>query len=383
VQILRLCQKAGMVSLGLVALDGTKVKANASKHKAMSHERMLKAEAQLEKEIEELMRAAEIVDAQEDGKYGKGKRGSDLPEELQRREDRLEKIRQARKELEAETAAVAARERLEQATAAEEAVQVASDEERRKLHAKAERAREKAEAARELAMEKAALAGLEPPDLEPLESDQMPRRGLAHQADGTPTAKTQRNFTDPDSHIMKGNGEMIQGYNCQAVVDGDHQVIVAVGVSNQPPDVEHLGPMLERTIANTGACPTTFIADAGYWSEDNAEICTEAQTDPHIATGRQKHGQPPPATTGRIPKNLDLKGRMARKLRTKKGREIYAKRKTIPEPVFGQTKEARGLRRFLLRGLEKVNGEWTMWCTTHNILKLFRFQKAQVAMATG
>ncbi|MEB3301953.1 MAG: transposase [Cyanobacteriota bacterium] len=159
-------------------------------------------------------------------------------------------------------------------------------------------------------------------------------------------------------------------------------LIVAVGVSNQPPDVEHLGPMLERTIANTGACPTTFIADAGYWSENNAEICTEAQTDPHIATGRQKHGQPPPATTGRIPKDLDLKGRMARKLRTKKGHEIYAKRKTIPEPVFGQTKEARGLRRFLLRGLENVNGEWTMWCTTHNILKFFRFQRAQVAMAT-
>ena len=372
-----------MVSLGHGALDGTKVKANASKHKAMSHERMLKAEAQLEKEIEELMRKAEIVDAQEDGKYGKGKRGSDLPEELQRREDRLEKIRQARKELEAETAAVAARERMEKATEAEAAAQEATEEDRQKLATKAERAREKAEAATALALEKAELAGLEAPDLDPLESDQMPRRGLAHQADGAPTPKTQRNFTDPDSHIMKGNGEMIQGYNCQAVVDGDHQVMVAVGVSNQPPDVEHLEPMLERTIANTGACPTTFIADAGYWSEENNEICTEAQTDPHIATGRQKHGQPPPATTGRIPKNLDLKGRMARKLRTKKGREIYAKRKTIPEPVFGQTKEARGLRRFLLRGLEKVNGEWTMWCTTHNILKLFRLQKAQVAMATG
>jgi IS5 family transposase len=241
----------------------------------------------------------------------------------------------------------------------------------------------KAQAARELAMEKAELAGLEPPDLEPLGSYQMPRRGLAHKADGTPTAKTQRNFTDPDSHIMKGNGEMIQGYNCQAVVDGDHQVIVAVGVSNQPPDVEHLKPMLERTIANTGACPTTFIADAGYWSEDNAEICSKAQTDPHIATGRQKHGQPPPSTKGRIPKNMDAKDRMARKLRNKKGREIYAKRKTIPEPVFGQTKEARGLRRFLLRGLEKVNGEWTLWSTTHNILKLFRFQKAKKAMATA
>jgi len=205
-------------------------------------------------------------------------------------------------------------------------------------------------------MEKAELAGLEPPDLEPLESDQMPRRGLAHQADGTPTPKTQRNFTDPESHIMKGNGEMVQGYNCQAVVDGDHQVIVAVGVSNQAPDVEHLEPMLERTIANTGAIPKTFIADAGYWSEDNAELCTEAKTNPHIAAGRQKHGQPPPCTKGRIPKDLGPKERMARTLRTIKGREIYAKRKTIPEPVFGQTKEGRGLRRFLMRGLEKVNG---------------------------
>jgi hypothetical protein len=326
---------------------------------------------------------AETVDAQEDGKYGKGRLGSELPEELQRREERLEKIRQARLELEAETAAVAARERLEKAAEAEAAAQEATEEDRQKLTTKAERAHEKAEAATALALEKAELAGLEAPDLDPLESDQMPRRGLAHQADGTPTPKTQRNFTDPDSHIMKGNGEMIQGYNCQAVVDGDHQVIVAVGVSNQPPDVEHLEPMLERTIANTCACPKTFIADAGYWSEENAETCTAAQTDPHIATGRQKHGQPPPATKGRIPKNLDLKERMARKLRTKKGREVYGKRKTIPEPVFGQTKEVRGLRRFLMRGLEKVNGEWTLWCTTHNILKLFRFQTAQEAGAMG
>ena len=388
VQILRLCQKAGMVSLGHVALDGTKVNANASKHKAMSHDRMLKAEAQLEQEIAELMRQAEVVDSQEDSKYGKGKRGSDLPEELQRREDRLEKIRQARLELEAETAAVAARERLEQAAEAEASAREAageavSEEEQQKRVAKAEKARHKAEAATELTMEKAALAGLEPPDLEPLASDQMPRRGLAHHADGTPTAKTQRNFTDPESHIMRSNGEMIQGYNCQAVVDGDHQVILAVGVSNQPPDVEHLIPMLERTIANTGAIPKTFIADAGYWSEENAIACTTAQTDPHIATGRQKHGLPPPVTTGRIPNNLDLKERMARKLRTKKGREVYAKRKTIPEPVFGQIKEGRGLRRFLMRGLEKVTGEWTLWSTTHNILKLFRFQKTQPAMATG
>ena len=214
----------------------------------------------------------------------------------------------------------------------------------------------------------------------------MPHRGLAHRADGSPKASTQRNFTDPDSHIMKSDGNLLQGYNCQAAVDGDHQVIVAMGVSNQPPDPEHLVPMLERTIANTAQIPRTFIADAGYWSEENATACEERGVDPHIATGRQPHGQPPPPIYGPIPKDLDAKGRMARKLRKKEGREIYARRKTIVEPVFGQTKEARGLRRFLLRGLEKVNGEWLLWGTTHNINKLWRYLKKQrlhEAMATG
>jgi transposase len=385
VQILRLCQKAGMVSLGHVALDGTKVQANASKHKAMSHERMLKAEEQLEKEINALMRRAEILDSQEDELYGKGKLGSDLPEELQRRQDRLEKIRQARLELEAEAAAAAARDRAEQAAAAEAAAAAAAadPEEQKELRRRADKAQEKAEAARDLAIEKAEQAGMEPPDLDPLPADAMPRRGLAHKADGSPTAKAQRNFTDPDSHIMQSDGDWIQGYNCQAVVDGDHQVIVAIGVSNQPPDVEHLEAMLEITIANTGQVPTTFITDAGYWSEANAKACTARGADPHIATGRQKHGQPPPPTRGPMPKDLDEKGKMARKLRNKKGREIYARRKTIVEPVFGQTKECRGLRRFLLRGLEKVNGEWALWGLTHNINKLFRFRRTQAVLATG
>jgi transposase len=275
VQILRLCQEVGMVSLGHVALDGTKVQANASKHKAMSHERMLKAEAQLEKEIKELMRKAEILDAQEDGKYGKGKLGSDLPKELQRRQDRLAKIFQARKAMEAEAAAAAARDRAKQAAAAEataaDAAEAEADaSEQQKLRKKADRSREKAETAKNLAIEKAREAGLEPEGLEPQEADAMPHRGLAHRADGSPKASTQRNhryaegcaYTDPDSHIMKSDGNMLQGYNCQAAVDGDHQVIVAMGVSNQPPDVEHLEPMLERTIANTGACPETFIAVA-------------------------------------------------------------------------------------------------------------------------
>jgi transposase len=392
VQILRFCQEVGMVSLGHVALDGTKVQANASKHKAMSHERMLKAEAQLEKEIKELMRKAEILDAQEDGQYGKGKLGSDLPKELQRRQDRLAKIFQARKAMEAEAAAAAARDRAKQATAAEAAAadalaaEHADASEQQKLRDKADRSRKKAEAAKDLAIEKAQEAGLDPDGLDPQPADAMPQRGLAHRADGSPKASTQRNFTDPDSHIMKSDGNMLQGYNCQAAVDGDHQVIVAMGVSNQPPDVEHLEPMLERTIANTGACPETFIADAGYWSEDNVSACEKRGADPHISTGRQKHGQPPPAICGPIPKGLDAKGKMARKLRKKEGREIYAKRKTIVEPVFGQTKEARGLRRFLLRGLEKVNSEWTIWGMTHNLNKLWRYLKqrrCQEAMATG
>jgi hypothetical protein len=388
VQILRLCQEAGMVSLGHVALDGTKVQANASKHKAMSHERMLKAEAQLEKEIRELMRRAELLDAQEDGKYGKGKLGSDLPKELQRREDRLKKIKQARQALEAEAAAAAARDRAKQAAEAEAAVteaEAADAGELQKLREKAAKAKEKAEAARELAIEKANEAGLEPHGLEPQPADAMPYRGLAHRADGSPTPAAQRNFTDPDSHIMKSDGNVLQGYNCQAAVDGDHQVIVAMGVSNQSPDVEHLVPMLERTIANTSQVPETFIADAGYWSADNAKACEERGVDPHIATGRQPHGKPPPPIYGPIPKDLDAKGRMARKLRKKEGKEIYARRKTIVEPVFGQTKEGRGLRRFLLRGLEKVNGEWLFWGTTHNLNKLWRFLKQRKiqAMAVG
>jgi hypothetical protein len=195
VQILRLCQASGMVSLGHVALDGTKVQANASKHKAMSHERMLKAEAQLEKEIRELMRRAEILDAQEDGKYGKGKLGSDLPKELRRREDRLKKIRQARQALEAEAAAAAARDRAKQAAAADaDADAAASDaSEQQKLAGKAVKAQEKAEAAKDLAIEKAHEAGFEPEGLDPQPTDAMPYRGLAHRADGRPTAAAQRN----------------------------------------------------------------------------------------------------------------------------------------------------------------------------------------------
>jgi transposase len=391
VQILRLCQIAGMVSLGHVALDGTKVQANVSKHKAMSHERMLRAEKELEMEINALMRPAEILDVQEDRKYGKGNLGSELPDELRHKQSRLEKIRQVRKEMEAETAAAAARQRQEEAEKARAKATSAEGSnapaaEQAELNRKAEAAASKAKAAKEKAIEAAETAGVKPPDLEPLAADAMPRRGLARKADGTPTAKTQRNFTDPDSHLMQSGGSYLQGYNCQLADDSDYQVIVAVGVSNQPPDAEHLEPMLERIVASAGALPDVMTMDSGYWSEENAKACTDQDIDAYLATGRLPHGQPPPPKRGPIPRDADAKARMARKIRSKWGSRIYAQRKAIVEPVNGQIKEARGLRRFLLRGLGKVDGEWHLIATTHNLLKLFRFRRSQrpvLVAATG
>jgi hypothetical protein len=305
-----------------------------------------------------------------------------LPDELRRRQDRLARIRQARKEMEAETAAAAARQRQEEAEEARAKAAAAEEsdaaaEEQAVLNRKAEAAEAKAEAAREKAIETAGSAGLEPPDLEPLACDAMPRRGLARKADGTPTKKTQRNFTDPESHLMQSGGSYLQGYNCQLAVDSDHQVILAVGVSNQPPDFEHLEPMLERIVASAGALPDVMTMDAGYWSDDHSGHCEGLGIDAYIATGRLQHGQPPPAKRGPLPRDADTKTRMARKLRSKKGSRIYAQRKAIVEPVNGQIKECRGLRRFLLRGLEKVNGEWHLIAATHNLLKLFRHRRSQ------
>jgi transposase len=269
VQVLRLCQKAGLVSLGTVALDGTKVKANASKHKAMSYERMLKSERQLEAEMRALLRKAEIIDAQEDGQYGKGKRGDELPAELQRRSSRLEWIRKAKAELEAEAAAAKAAQRNDEAEVAEqdaEASEASGDEQRSMLAARRSRgARKRAHEAQKLAIEKAEAAGLELSTVAAAEADPlaMPQRTLPTDAAGNPKPQAQRNFTDTDSHILKGSDGWIQGYNCQAAVDGDHQVIVSIGVSNQPSDAVHLLPMLERIEANTGERPDALIADAG------------------------------------------------------------------------------------------------------------------------
>jgi len=325
VQILRLCQEAGLVKLGHVALDGTKIKANASKHKAMSYGKMKKKKEELEEEIEELLKNAEAVDREEDKKYGKGKKGWDLPDELKRRETRLEKIKAAMSALE------------------EEAEQQAAEKQ------KAKEAREKS---------KNGSASQSPPA-------------------ALPSDKAQRNFTDPDSRIMKvsSTNSFEQCYNGQAIVDDSSQVIVAAGLSQHANDVEEVEPILDILEENLGgiAHHTAITTDAGYFSETNLMLFEDALLNPFMATQKMKHAEVPPQVRGRIPQDMTPKDRMRRKLCTKKGQEIYSKRKSTVEPVFGQIKQARGLRQFSLRGYENVSAEWQMWCLSHNLLKLYRY----------
>jgi transposase len=331
-QVLRLCQKAGMIKLGHVALDGTKMKANASKHKAMSYGRMKKTEAELQAEVDELLRRAEEIDEAEDREYGRDKRGDELPAELAHREGRLKKIREAKAELERE-------------------------------------AREEAEAKkREIEAKQAAKCsgGRKPSEPDP-----------------TPKDKAQKNFTDPDSRIMPRPGDRLafmQAYNCQAAVDGKHQVIVAADVAQQTNDSRQAEPMFKQVKKNMGRVPSKASMDAGYFSKDNVSALEEMKIEAFVPPERRKHGEiSPPAPKGRIPKGLSAKELARRKLSTIRGRTIYAKRKTIVEPVFGQIKQARGFRQFLLRGITKVKGEWSLICTTHNLLKLWRSMSAKTA----
>jgi len=308
-QVLKLCQRAGLVKLGHVSIDGTKMKANASKHKAMSYKRMKEEEARLEAEVQELLKEAEAVDEEEDRKYGKDRRGDELPKELAFRESRLKKIREAREALEAEAQ-----------HAAEEA------------------------------------------------------RGEGKPATGIPSDKAQRNFTDPESRIMPGPGgkHFVQAYNAQAAVDSSHQVIVAAEVTDQPSDKRQAVPMMEQVKANTGGKPREMSADAGYFSSDAVTGLSADGIDVYMPPDRMHHTyKMPAASRGRIPKGLSVADRMRRKLRTKHGRKRYGLRKELPEPVFGQIKQVRGFRQFLLRGKEKVRSEWRFICTGHNLLKLF------------
>lgn len=333
--VLKLCQEAGLVKLGHVALDGSKVKANASKRKAMSYGRMKEKEDELERQVREMLDLAERVDAEEDAKHGKGVRGDEMPPELRRKEGRLKKIREAKAALEAAARAEAEARKRE----AEE-----------KLAERARKAQESGEKPRGRAPEV--------PDPEKAE----------------PEAKSQRNFTDPDSRIMKDGAtkSFEQCYNAQAAVDGTAQVILAAEVTQAANDKEQLAPMVEAVEANTGLVPEALTADAGYYSEDNVKALVGKKIDGYIAVERLKHGEAPAPVEGEAGPELSVKELMRRKLLTERGRSVYAKRKAVVEPVFGQIKQARGLRRFSLRGLGNVSAEWKIWCMTHNVLKLFR-----------
>lgn len=310
-QVLKIALEAGAMKVGRVALDGTKVKANASKHKAMSHDRMLEKEKQLKAEVQQLLEQAEAADSEEDSRHGKDRRGDELPEELARRETRLKRIREAKRAL-------------------------------------AQRAKEKATA-----------EGNDPKQAKPKEKDQY-------------------NFTDPESRIMKGADGFVQAYNAQAAVEADFQLIVGQGVTQATNDKEQLIPMVEAIEEQSGQRPEEILADSGYCSEKNLEALESAAAPENkmigfVATERLKHGEyKEPCPRGPLPKGATRVDRMRRKLKTKVGKAVYAARKAIVEPVFGQIKQARGFRQFLLRGLEKVRGEWAMVCLTHNILKLYR-----------
>ena len=210
------------------------------------------------------------------------------------------------------------------------------------------------------------------------EAEQAEREGRNHP--GVPDDKAQRNFTDSDSRIMPGPGgrDFQQSYNCQAVVDSAHQVILAARATNATSDKQQAVAMVEETIGNVGAVPKEVSADAGYYSAGAVEGLYAMGVDPLVAPEKTRHGRVlEPAPRGRIPKGLSARDRMRRKLRTKRGRERYALRMETVEPVFGQIKQGRGFRQFLLRGLTKVNREWLLICVGHNLLKLFRFGVGQ------
>ena len=312
-QVLQLCQQTGLVTLGHVALDGTKIRANASKHKAMSYGRVRTAEPELAAEVARWLAEATASDVREDAAYGVDRRGDELPEWVTHKQQRLEKIRAAKTALEVE-AAVRARK-------------------------------------------------------ETAPSDR-PRRGRpAKNPPGTPHARAQRNFTDPDSRIMKARDGFIQGYNAQAAVDAAHQVIVAQGLTNQASDAPQLEPMLASIKANMGRQARELSADAGYCSEHNLTVLVRRHVRGYVATGRQQHGAA--SAVGRrttIPRTQVHA--MTIRLKRAGYRSRYRLRKQVVEPVFGQIKHARGFRQFLLRGQSQVAGEWSLVCSAHNLLKL-------------
>jgi hypothetical protein len=329
-----LCKRGGLVGLGVLAVDGTKLRANASRHKAMSYERMGKKETQLGAEIaalrgqvDALLADAEATDAAEDEAFGADRRGDELPEELQRRETRLAAIREAKQALEAEAEAAETARRAEMA-----------------------------------------------------EQGKTPRRPPGGRDPFKPKPTAQRNFTDPDSKIMKtADGAFHQCYNGQAIVDSTLQVIVAAGLSDQAPDARLLAGSLDQLAENLDAIDAqlpdgaALLGDAGYFCEHNIVITAEHGLNAHLATGRFKHSEPPaPAPRGPVANDATPKQLMARKLKKKAGAALYARRKTIVEPVFGQLQTVQDARQLRLRGKPEARAQWRFNCAIHNLLKLHR-----------
>jgi transposase len=329
VQVLRLCEKAGLVRLGHVALDGTKMRANASKHKAMSYGRMEEKVRELEAQVADLMAAAEAADQAEDAQYG-SRRGDELPDELRFRQQRLEKIREAMAALEAE---------------AEDAAQKLREEKEAKAKAKGKKS-----------------------------APVVVAEGQPAKA-ARPAEKAQKNFTDADSRIMRDGAtkSFEQSYNCQAAVDSQAQVIVAAQVTQQANDKRQVKPLVELMKLNlVGRIPEELSADTGYYSEENIAYLEGQQIEPYVPPSRLEEDDSPGEPLEPLADTAPARERMVAKLRTPTGRRVYSKRKETVEPVFGQIKEARGIRRFLLRGLDSVQAEWALICATHNLLKLFR-----------
>jgi hypothetical protein len=363
-QVLRLCRRAGMVKLGHVSFDGSKVQANASKHKAMSYERMTDEEQRLQAEIDDLLARAERADIEEDSRFGIGRDDIDLPEELARRETRLERIRRAKAELEEEAKLVRAARLRELAEGQRSAAAETADPVERK------RARTRARQADE------AADRLDPPDHHDDDAPgsgttpELPSHRVPTNRDGTPKGKAQRNFTDPDSRIMKNNQGFLQGYNAHVAVDAEHQVIVCAAVTNQSPDQEHLRPMLELLLGHCDAAPQKVSADSGFFSMENVALLESHGIDAYIAVGRKLDATQ--AAAAHDSPAARVRERMRSKLLSPEGKAVCARRKTIAEPPFGQIKHARGFRAFSLRGLAKASGEWSLVTLTHNLLKLFR-----------
>lgn len=327
VQVLRLCSEAGLLSLGRVALDGTKLRASASRHKAMSYDRIDPRIEELKAQVKDLLAEAEAIDSVEDDAFGNDRRGDEVPYELARRETRLAKLRAAKEAIEAE-------------------------------------ARDKAAAK---AQKKAAANGED--------DDSIAEAMELALAKATPDKRAQRNFTDPESRMMKTTDGFHYAYNAQTVVDEESQVVLAAEVTQQAADVEQLLPMIAITEGNLDAAdiddsPRLVLADAGYCSEDNLQNATDADIDVLVATGRMKPNEAVPAPRGPIPKGATARERMARRLRTKAGKADYARRKVIVEPAFGQMKVRQQAGHLRLRGLAGAQGEWTLHVVCHNLRKL-------------